>query len=552
MMSEAAQGGAARERARARSRTSAKPDADRAGGRRLEALDLLRIQRNLGVSLSTISEIRPALRRVLAAALSVEGIDAGGVYLVNRSAQTVELVAHRGLSREFIRVVKRYDVTAPLARRVMGGRPVYRDVHQVQQQPLFVREGFLAVAGFPIRYSRDVIAVMNLASRTCGAIPRFTRTVLGAIAAQIGTVIPRIRAETEWREAQRNLQSLFNTMSDLLFVLDRKGRILEINQAVIDLLGHSRKSLLGRPIAEIQPGTLLHETSNRIGDLSPGAESERRIPLLTRSGREIAVETRLTEGRWYGKRVLFGISRDVSVQRHLEAEVVRISEAEKNRMAENIHDNQMPQLVGIGMLADCLREQIAAGNTPALTTANRIHTIARDLLATNRRLIQGLAPLAPLEGGICMALQRLVLDAKDTFGCDCRLYCRIGTGTLDPQISAQLYYIAQESIRNACTHGAATRIVIHLNVLSDAGLLVVKDNGSGLKQGAASLSGMGIRIMACRAGIIGGRLSVRAEPRRGVSVRCAFSPAHGRAFAPRAATRRTKRPGNPPRQGGRI
>ena len=203
--------------------SGSKPASEQVDGGRLGALDLLRIQRDLGIALSAISDIRPALRRVLAATLSVKGIDAGGVYLVNRSARTVELVAHRVLSREFLRAASRYDVAAPLARRVMRGIPVYRDFKQVQAHPLFVQEGFLSVAGFPIRYSRDVVAVLNLASRTCHTIPRFTRSVLGAIAAQIGTVVPRIRAETEWREGRKNLQTLFETTDDLLFILDQKG-----------------------------------------------------------------------------------------------------------------------------------------------------------------------------------------------------------------------------------------------------------------------------------------------------------------------------------------
>lgn len=507
----------------------------------MDAMDLLRIQRDLGIALSRISTIRPALQRVLAAATSVEGIDAGGVYLVDHGARTVELVAHRGLSRRFIAIVSRYDVTAPLARRVMQGRPVYRDHKQIQANPLFLNEGFLSVAGFPIRYSRNVIAVMNLASRSCPTIPRFTRTVLGAIAEQIGTVVPRIRAETEWREAQANLRSLFDKAGDLLFILDPKGNIVDTNQAVLSLLGYSRRQLIGRPIGNVQPRSVPNGSptngTGSLGEVQTGCQGF----LETRSGARIPVETRITPGRWDGKQALFAVSSDIRERIRTEREVVRIGESEKMRIAQDIHDSLMQQLAGIVLLAGSLKRQLATAGTAARDATERILKESRDALTTSRRMIQGLAPIDPIEGGMEVALHRLAQDFGQTHGCDCRIQCLLGTDALDAVAATQLYYIVQECVRNACSHGAATRVDVILSARANSGVLTVTDNGSGMKSRAKAGRGMGLRIMAHRADMIGGQLSVTSSSQNGTTVRCAFSfspvEPRGSATNPKTARR---------------
>lgn len=55
---------------------------------------LLRIQHDLAIALSETSGLTEALDRLLEAALQIEGIDSGGVYLVVQNTGAIELVAH--------------------------------------------------------------------------------------------------------------------------------------------------------------------------------------------------------------------------------------------------------------------------------------------------------------------------------------------------------------------------------------------------------------------------------------------------------------------------
>ena len=90
----------------------------------------------------------------------------------------------------------------------------------------------------------------------------------------------------------------------------------------------------------------------------------------------------------------------------------------------------------------------------------------------------------------------------------------------DSNIATHLYRIAQEAIINAVKHGHVSRIDIELS-RRDGGLtLAVKDDGIGLPTAMPEGSGIGLRIMSNRAGMIGGNLSISNQAGGGTIVAC--------------------------------
>ena len=93
----------------------------------------------------------------------------------------------------------------------------------------------------------------------------------------------------------------------------------------------------------------------------------------------------------------------------------------------------------------------------------------------------------------------------------------------DPEREANLYRIAQEAVNNALRHGNPRHIFITLKRLtgSHAGL-EIRDDGRGMKLNQNQGNGIGLRVMRYRSDLIGGDLSIRAAPKRGVRVTCCF------------------------------
>ena len=85
-----------------------------------------------------------------------------------------------------------------------------------------------------------------------------------------------------------------------------------------------------------------------------------------------------------------------------------------------------------------------------------------------------------------------------------------------------LYFIAQEALLNAVKHGKAANITVSLERRNNHFALGVQDDGIGFSLPGQSRTGMGVRIMRYRAGVIGASLDLKSEPGRGTHLVCEF------------------------------
>lgn len=126
------------------------------------------------------------------------------------------------------------------------------------------------------------------------------------------------KMEEALRQSQENLQTLFDTVEDLLFVIDADGLIVQVNAVAVRRLGYTRAELSDMKIADLHPHDQREELMTIIGDMFAGRAFTSPIPLVTRDGKLIPVETRVSQGKWDGRNVLFGISRDITERKRAE------------------------------------------------------------------------------------------------------------------------------------------------------------------------------------------------------------------------------------------
>jgi PAS domain S-box-containing protein len=175
---------------------------------RKQAEDLVRIQCDLAFALGSTSELGMTLDHVLDAGFQVEGIDCGGVYMVDESTGALDLVAHKGLSRFFVESVSHYDVDKSEGQLVMQGTPIYGLFSKIAPNTYAASrsEGLQALAVIPVKYEGDVVAVLNLSSHTHEKILPGARKALEALATQIGGVLARVRTEEALQRAHNSLE----------------------------------------------------------------------------------------------------------------------------------------------------------------------------------------------------------------------------------------------------------------------------------------------------------------------------------------------------------
>ena len=148
-------------------------------------------------------------------------------------------------------------------------------------------------------------------------------------------------------EREENFHTFFDTIDDLLFVLDADGRIQHLNRAVTQRLGYAETALIGRHVLDVHPPERRAEAGQIVAAMIAGEAQFCPVPLLRADGGLIPVETRVVMGRWNGTPALFGVSRDLSAIKaseekfasifHLSPLPMALSSAADNRL---LHINE--------------------------------------------------------------------------------------------------------------------------------------------------------------------------------------------------------------------
>ena len=163
------------------------------------AQHLLEAQRDVGVALSVTNDLNVALEGLLATATTLEGVDCGGVYLMNQETGALELEAHSGLSPEFVQRVVRYEPGSPETNLVKDGSVRYPicSSNGNTEGCFWSGDGLRALAVIPMLHEGQVLGALYLGSHVQDEIPLPIGVALETIAAQAAGAIARIRLERQ-------------------------------------------------------------------------------------------------------------------------------------------------------------------------------------------------------------------------------------------------------------------------------------------------------------------------------------------------------------------
>ena len=334
----------------------------------------------------------------------------------------------------------------------------------------------------------------------------------------------RIRKKSD--EQARFTEALVDEAPTSIVVMDPSGKIIRVNPAVEELSGFSARQLVGKSIWNsglIDPDQ--EAASNaRFRDLLSGQKRvNATLRIFTKAGGTKTVEAQSTAARTPTGEVLCIVTTamDVTEQKRLEAEVIKIAEAEQMRIGHDLHDGVGQVLTGIMSLAEALECQLT-GET--LKEATRIRELVKEAIQQVRELSHGLSPGAVKLRGLAGSL-RLLADRLRNNLLDCQCHFEVEPKLKNTEAETHLFRIAQEAINNAVRHGKPRKISIFLRQLAgDQCLMEIQDDGVGFGvKKRRQTEGIGIRVMRYRANLIGGEFSIGPREGGGTTVLCSFS-----------------------------
>jgi signal transduction histidine kinase len=214
------------------------------------------------------------------------------------------------------------------------------------------------------------------------------------------------------------------------------------------------------------------------------------------------------------------LTEEIRERERLERVLLDVGEAERRRIGRDLHDSLGQFLTGTALAGQVLKEKLATRSAPEEADAARIVGLVEEAIEVARGVSRGLDPVQLEGGGLAEGLQQLASRTSSVarVRCDCEIDGAVEVA--DTAAATHLYRIAQEAITNALKHGQAHRVSVRLFQRNGRVVLVVHDDGRGLPEPAARGEGMGLRIMAHRAAVMGGTFQIRALPSQGTSVTC--------------------------------
>ena len=356
-----------------------------------------------------------------------------------------------------------------------------------------------------------------------------------------------IEALHELEETRDRYVEMYDGAPNGYCTIDRHGVVREINVTGAELLGQARSTVVGSPLLS---SIVVNDRSRFLGYLRTCAKGTNE----STTGEEVHVRTAKADRTLQltcrprhedGALVEFFMAMvDVTERRRLEAareearrehmELVRriltLQEAERRRIARDIHDDLGQQVTALRLklewLADAsiadeeLRSRVRGAQEAAERVDQHIEFLLRDL-----------RPAGLDDLGLVAVLRQTVADWSATFGIPATFRASgVDAGRLPHEVETQAFRIVQEALNNVHKHAAATQVKVALERRRGRTALTVTDNGIGLVASASAAPssgsarpggprrGLGLLGMHERAMLIGGQLDITSTPGRGTTV----------------------------------
>jgi len=217
------------------------------------------------------------------------------------------------------------------------------------------------------------------------------------------------------------------------------------------------------------------------------------------------------------------LRQEIEERKRLEKEILEISERERRRFGQELHDSLGQQLAGVSFLTKVVEKKLAARSAEETPNVAEITKLVKQAIDQARNLARGMHPVGLEEGGLMTSLQELAGRMQKLFHVHCTFKHDKSIEVADPSMAVHLYRITQEAITNAIKHGKTKNIQVELARQGDESVLTVKNDGLDFPADfEARGPGMGLQIMDHRADIIGATLDIHKAAGGGTIMTCSF------------------------------
>lgn len=313
--------------------------------------------------------------------------------------------------------------------------------------------------------------------------------------------------------------NIFNSVSDMVFVLDKQGKIENINTSVTDHLGYDLTALkrkdIGYLVDKLEPGwfaQILQEMSvSKTVSHEVNFKSSRKhyIPVLVSCSYLVGEDNK--------KGGVLLTAKDISVQKKTQnivlKAIIETEEKERLRFAKDIHDSIGQQLSAIKFYIGASADSVEDPRQKSILL--KANAALVDVQADMRNICFNIMPKSLEFFGLVKAVEELC-SKNELLG---PINILIKESGEFPRLSLQqefaLFRVIQEFINNALKHSQAKRLWIEFRSKKDMAWISLRDNGVGFDIRTLQHRGMGLSNVKSRIRPYNGEVEIASEPGKG-------------------------------------
>jgi PAS domain S-box-containing protein len=332
-------------------------------------------------------------------------------------------------------------------------------------------------------------------------------------------VTERKRQEEALKQSEALYRTVVEQAEENIFLVDaRSRRVLDANDALLRSLGYTDEELgemrlydivaHDQESVDLNIGRIMEE-----GHRSLGERQYRR-----KDGSLVDVEVNVSAVPYNGEKAMCVVAHDVTERKRTERMLEEIREAERNRLARELHDSTLQDIVYA--LQEVQVMQVVSGEDPNPALEDTAEALKRSVEGLRgaifelrlketleRSLVSSLETLVDLNRRMARGRYELELVVADEF-----------PARLPDKTGQELTRLVQEALTNVRRHAEATHVRVELGLDGVLAYVEVSDDGRGFDPQNAGI-GIGQQSMRHRALELGGEFDLQSAPGGGTRVR---------------------------------
>jgi len=335
--------------------------------------------------------------------------------------------------------------------------------------------------------------------------------------------------KSELTEAGEKLHRIVDSAMDAMITVDERQNIVMFNIAAEKIFRIPAAEALGQPLDRFIPERFRIAHRRHVWRFGETGETTRimgqnlTLAGLRADGEEFPIDASISQIDNEGGKLFTVILRDITTRKEAQAALERsyrelrelsaamneVREAERTRIARELHDELAQWLTALKMDVAWLSSRLPDEQRQLIDRTERMKGLVDTMVGAVRRIAAALRPAMLDDLGLVAATESLLHDFSQRTGIVVSHEVEGWADGLGEPLSTSLYRILQEAVTNVARHAQASEVGVTLRRENGDLVLRVHDNGRGF-DAEVTVHGksFGVLGMRERAHTLGGRARI--------------------------------------------